>query len=99
MRIHPVRDRRLIVYFATYRRARSLSAGSAGPSEPRRAFITCATCHVRVITSPPIRPIACASDDVIDIAPMSCSTSSAAIVVARIRDSANARSSGTCGLR
>ena len=88
----------LIVYFATYRRARSLSAGSDSPSEPRRAFITCATCQVRVTTSP-IRPIACASEEVIEIAPRSCRTSSAAIVVARIRDSANARSSGTSGLR
>ena len=65
---------------------------------PRRGFITCATCQVRVITSP-IRPIACASDEVIEIAPMSCSTSSAAIVVALIRDSAKARSSGTAGFR
>ena len=47
----------------------------------------------------PIRPIACASDEVIESAPMSCSMSSAAIVVARIRDSANARSSGTRGFR
>ncbi len=47
----------------------------------------------------PMRPIACASDEVIDIAPMSCRMSSAAIVVARIRDSANARSSGTAGFR
>ena len=51
------------------------------------------------MTTSPMRPIAWASDEVIDSAPMSCSTSSAAIVVARIRDSANARSSGTCGLR
>ena len=43
--------------------------------------------------------MACESDDVIDRAPRSCSTSSAAIVVARIRDSAKARSSGTRGLR
>ena len=47
-----------------------------------------------VITSP-IRPIAWASEEVIESAPRSCRTSSAAIVVARIRDSANARSSGT----
>ncbi len=60
--------------------------------------MTCATCQVRVMTSP-IRPIAWASEEVIDSAPMSCRMSSAAIVVARIRDSANARSSGTAGLR
>ena len=35
----------------------------------------------------------------IEIAPRSCSTSSAAIVDGRIRLSANARSSGTAGLR
>ena len=51
-----------------------------------------------MITSP-IRPIACASEEVIEIAPRSCRMSSAAMVVARIRDSANARSSGTAGLR
>ena len=47
----------------------------------------------------PIRPIACASEEVIDSAPMSCRMSSAAMVVARMRDSAKARSSGTFGLR
>ena len=51
-----------------------------------------------MITSP-IRPIACESELIIEIAPMSCSTSSAAMVVGRIRLSANARSSGTDGLR
>src|SRR5680860_868901 len=60
--------------------------------------MTCATCHVRVTTSP-MRPIAWASDDVIERAPRSCRRSSAAIVVARMRDSAKARSSGSCGLR
>ena len=60
--------------------------------------MTCATCQVRQTTSP-IRPIAWASEDVIESAPRSCRTSSAAIVVARIRDSAKARSSGTRGLR
>ena len=60
--------------------------------------MTCATCQVRVITSP-IRPIACASDEVTDRAPMSWRMSSAAIVEARMRDSAKARSSGTAGLR
>ncbi len=51
-----------------------------------------------MITSP-TRPIACASLPMIEIAPMSCSTSSAAIVDGRMRLSANARSSGTDGLR
>ena len=47
----------------------------------------------------PARPIACESEPIIEIAPRSCSTSSAAIVVARMRLSANARSSGTRGFR
>ena len=47
----------------------------------------------------PMRPMACASEEVIESAPRSCSRSSAAIVVARMRDSAKARSSGTRGLR
>ena len=42
----------------------------------------------------PMRPIACESDDIILMAPMSCNMSSAAIVSARILDSANATSSG-----
>ena len=46
-----------------------------------------------------MRPIACESEPIIEIAPMSCSRSSAAIVDGRIRLSANARSSGTAGLR
>ncbi len=36
----------------------------------------------------PTRPIACESDDMIEIAPRSCSRSSAAIVSGRMRDSA-----------
>src|SRR5256884_242821 len=51
-----------------------------------------------MITSP-IRPIACESEDIMLIAPRSCRTSSAAIVSARIRDSAKARSSGILALR
>ena len=39
------------------------------------------------------------AEPIIEIAPRSCSTSSAAIVVGLILDSANARSSGTDGLR
>ena len=42
----------------------------------------------------PIRPIACESEEYIEITPRSCSTSSAAIVSARMRLSAKATSSG-----
>lgn len=42
----------------------------------------------------PTRPIACESEAIILMAPISCKMSSAAIVSARIRDSANATSSG-----
>jgi hypothetical protein len=49
---------------------------------------------ISMYTTSPMRPIACESDDMILIAPMSCKMSSAAIVSARIRDSANATSSG-----
>ncbi len=60
--------------------------------------MTCAVCQVRMTTSP-MRPMACESEPIIEMAPMSCSTSSAAIVEGRMRLSANARSSGTDGLR
>ena len=50
-----------------------------------------------MITSP-MRPIACESDDIMLIAPRSCRTSSAAIVSARMRDSAKATSSGIVGV-
>src|SRR5204862_1592914 len=41
----------LIVYFATYLRARRLSfRDESAASDPREAFMTCAVCHVRVIT-------------------------------------------------
>ena len=42
----------------------------------------------------PIRPMAWESEPIIEIAPRSCRTSSAAMVDGRIRDSAKARSSG-----
>ena len=78
---------------------RRLSSPAVSPgSAPRCRFILSAVCQVRMITSP-MRPIACESDDIMLMAPMSCSTSSAAIVSARIRDSANARSSGIDGFR
>jgi hypothetical protein len=66
----------------------------AGESSfPNCTRILWAVCQVRIITSP-TRPIACESLDMIEIAPRSCSKSSAAIVSGRIRDSANATSSG-----
>jgi hypothetical protein len=58
--------------------------------------MTCAVCQVRMTTSP-IRPIAWLSELTMEIAPRSCSTSSAAMVEGRIRLSANARSSGPTG--
>lgn len=60
---------------------------------PRCRFILSAVCQVRHTTSP-TRPIACESDDMIEMAPMSCRMSSAAIVSPRMRDSAKATSSG-----
>ena len=60
--------------------------------------MTCAVCQVRMIVSP-TRPMACESEPIIEMAPRSCSMSSAAIVVGLIRDSAKARSSGMDGLR
>ena len=43
--------------------------------------------------------MACESEEMIEMAPRSCRTSSAAMVEGLIRDSAKARSSGTAGLR
>jgi hypothetical protein len=71
----------------------SLPAVSPG-SAPRWRFILSAVCQVRQITSP-MRPIAWESEDIMLIAPMSCRMSSAAIVSGRMRESANATSSGT----
>ena len=59
-----------IVYLATYRRARKLSATPSPSRLPRRSFMTCAVCHVRRTTSP-MRPMACESDPIIEIAPRS----------------------------
>src|SRR6202041_2405154 len=67
--------------------------GAPGGGLRPRLVITGAVCQVRMIVSP-IRPMAWESEPIMEIAPRSCSTSSAAIVVGRIRDSANARSSG-----
>ena len=84
-----------IVYLEMYRLTRPLSTPSISPSDvsgPLNSRILLAVRHVRLTTSP-TRPIACESDEIIEIAPMSCSTSSAATVSARMRDSANDRSS------
>ena len=47
----------------------------------------------------PMRPIAWASEDIIEMAPMSWRRSSAAMVDGRIRESAKAMSAGISGLR
>lgn len=85
----------LIVYLDTYLLTRKLSAPvpSSSGSVPLCSLFLCAVFHVRAMTSP-TRPMACESLDIMLMAPMSCSTSSAPIVSARIRDSANATSSG-----
>ena len=57
-----------------------------------------AVCQLRAVTSPTL-PMAWLSEDIMLIAPMSCRTSSAAMVSRRMRDSANDTSSGTDGLR
>lgn len=83
----------LIVYLAMYRLTRKLSFPSCSPFKgPVKLFILLAVRHVRLTTSPTL-PIAWASEEIMEIAPMSCSTSSAATVSARMRDSANAMSS------
>mmetsp|Transcript_4792 Transcript_4792/g.16709 ORF Transcript_4792/g.16709 Transcript_4792/m.16709 type:complete len:425 (+) Transcript_4792:39-1313(+) len=85
----------LMVYFATYRLTRSLSATVplSRSSWPLWRFILSAVCHVRHTTSPTL-PMACESLAMMDIAPMSCSTSSAAMVSPLMRLSAKATSSG-----
>ena len=60
--------------------------------------ILLANCQVRQITSW-MRPMPWLSEPSMEIAPMSCSTSSAAMVCARMRLSAKATSSGTRGFR
>ena len=79
-------------------RAGVVVRGRRPAAAPRCTFILCAVCQVRVMTSA-MRPIACESDESMLIAPRSCSTSSAAIVSARMRDSAKARSSGILAFR
>mmetsp|Transcript_9890 Transcript_9890/g.20638 ORF Transcript_9890/g.20638 Transcript_9890/m.20638 type:complete len:285 (-) Transcript_9890:2274-3128(-) len=83
----------LMVYLEMYRLMRALSApASSSPSAPRCRFILSAVCQVRVITSP-TRPMACESEEMMAMAPRSCRMSSAAMVSARMRLSANATSS------
>ena len=83
--VEPVRDRR------ADRVLRDVAPGPqvvgravAGQRAPAASSSTCAVCQVRMITSP-TRPIACESEPIIEIAPRSCSRSSAAIVDGRIR--------------
>lgn len=84
----------LMVYFAIYLFTLSLSLPSSSPSSgPLTSLIFAAVLHVLAITSP-ILPIACESDEIMEIAPVSWRTSSAATVSARIRESAKAISSG-----
>mmetsp|Transcript_22542 Transcript_22542/g.49371 ORF Transcript_22542/g.49371 Transcript_22542/m.49371 type:complete len:249 (+) Transcript_22542:264-1010(+) len=84
----------LMVYLATYRFTRLLSSDEESSfRDPRWRFILHAVCQVLLMTSP-TRPMACESDAITEIAPMSCKISSAAIVSGRMRDSAKAMSSG-----
>ena len=71
---------------------------SSSGSLPRWRFMESATCQVRSTTSP-TRPIAWESEEVMEKMPMSCSTSSAAMVSLRMRESANATSSGRSARR
>ena len=88
-----------IVYLAIYLLILLLSLFSSSPSKiPLCCFIESATCQVRINTSPTL-PMACESELVIEIAPISCNTSSAAIVFPLILDSAKLTSSGIFGLK
>ena len=74
---------------------RTMDLGTAKPSpeELRRVAH-----HLIDIRDPDVRRRA-RDEPSIEIAPRSCNTSSAEIVCARMRDSANATSSGTAGFR
>ena len=98
----PVRDRRVDRVLGDVSQARGSCPPRHDPTRPQSrsepelpnwVFILCAVCQVRVMTSP-TRPIAWLSLDIIENAPKSCNRSSAAIVSARMRDSAKATSSG-----
>mmetsp|Transcript_125600 Transcript_125600/g.349746 ORF Transcript_125600/g.349746 Transcript_125600/m.349746 type:complete len:216 (-) Transcript_125600:1998-2645(-) len=90
----------LMVYLAMYRlmRVLSLPVPLSSGKGPRCCRIFAAVCHVRVTTSP-TRPMACESEDMMEMAPRSCRMSSAAMVSPRMRDSAKATSSGMSLLR
>lgn len=84
----------LTVSLAMYRSTRALSSPGPSPSiGPSSAFIFPAMAKVRRTVSP-ARPMPWASDEVIPMAPRSCSTSSAPIVPALIRSRAMAASPG-----
>ena len=89
----PVRDRRVdrVLGDVALRAARCRRRRAWPPSRARSA--RCAR------SSRPRAPSPASREPIIEIAPRSCSTSSAAIVVPRMRLSANARSSGMRGLR
>src|SRR5918996_4511909 len=74
------------------------SSGGSQVRVPVSFFILSAV-RQQVVTVSPMRPIACESDEYMLSTPRSWSTSSAAWVSARIRDCANATSSGLLGLR
>ena len=89
----------LMVYLATYRRARKLSLSPASSGRrPRCQRILAAVCQVRIITSP-TRPMAWLSEAIMEKAPRSWRMSSAAMVSGRMRLSAKATSSGMDGSR
>src|ERR1041385_7988913 len=89
----------LIVIFARYLLTRTLSLPFVSPLNlPVIFFILSAVCQALMVTSPTL-PIAWLSDEYILSAPISCNTSSAAIVSALILDSAKATSSGIDGFK
>ena len=89
----------LIVIFARYLFTLKLSFWELSSDKlPVIFFILSAVCQFLVVTSPTL-PIAWLSEDIILRTPMSCKTSSAAIVSPLILDSANEISSGTDELR
>ena len=88
-----------MVSFERYLFKRRLSFSPASSvKRPDIFFILSAVCHALMLTSPTL-PIAWLSEEYMLRAPISCSTSSAAIVSPLILDSANATSSLTEGFR
>src|SRR5918996_6087844 len=78
---------------------RALSCSGGSPSRLPVSFFILSAVRQQVVTVSPIRPIACESDEYMLSTPRSWRTSSAAWVSARMRDCANATSSGLLGLR